>query len=157
VRNAEPLIRADDFCNRLRKRQLLRIRRTFMLQLMSVGVGGFLGACARFALTKLFDCFWPSFPMGTLASNVLAGFAIGLIMGFERQGFALSNNVRASLVVGLLGGLSTFSAFSMETVAFLETGRYLDAGVNVVLNVGASVAAVIVGLAVAALTSSRLS
>ncbi|MDR1265712.1 MAG: CrcB family protein [Propionibacteriaceae bacterium] len=122
-----------------------------MLQFISVGVGGFFGAGARFGLTRLLNGWLPHFPAGTLASNLLAGLAIGLIVGCERHGAGLPGNVRSLLVVGLLGGLSTFSAFSLETVTFVEDGHWLKAGVNVALNVGVSLAAVVAGLAVAKL------
>lgn len=120
-----------------------------MLQLIAVGTGGALGACARFGITKLLIRYLPFFPFGTLISNVLAGLLIGLFIGAERQTISLPANVKLFLTTGILGGLSTFSTFSMETVSFLESGNYLRAGANVALNLGLSLLAVLGGLLIA--------
>jgi CrcB protein len=111
-----------------------------------VGLGGFLGACARFAITRAFNMFLPQFPFGTLLSNVLAGFLIGFIIGVERQTAPLTDKTKLFLTTGFLGGLSTFSTFSMETVVMLEAGRYLPAGANTLLNVALSMLFVCAGL-----------
>jgi CrcB protein len=120
-----------------------------MGSLISVGIGGFIGACVRYLITKATTVF--EFPFGTLLSNVLAGFCIGLIIGIERNSSALPGSAKLFLTTGLLGGLSTFSTFSLETVRFLETGRHVTAIINVGVNVGLSLLCVFAGLAVAKL------
>jgi CrcB protein len=121
-----------------------------MLNVVVVGLGGFLGACSRYGLTNLLNRF-PSFPFGTLLSNVIAAFAIGLIIGAERQTGALSGRAKLFLTTGLLGGLSTFSTFSLDTVTMLEQGKYLAASGNILLNVGLCLVLVFAGFLVARL------
>ena len=104
-----------------------------MTQLLAVGMGGFMGACARYGLTKLLAGY-QHFPLGVLLSNIIAGLFIGIIIGMERQNAALQPHIRLFMVTGLLGGLSTFCTFSLDTVLFIEGGNYLKAGLNVLSN-----------------------
>lgn len=120
-----------------------------MSQLIAVGLGGFIGACMRFSITKLMNRYFQYLPFGTLLSNMLAGFLIGTIIGMQRQATASSEHLHLFLVVGILGGLSTFSAFSIETICFMEKAQYLKAGLNVLLNTGLSFTLVVVGLLLA--------
>ncbi|MPM68319.1 putative fluoride ion transporter CrcB [bioreactor metagenome] len=115
------------------------------MNFLSVGAGGFLGACLRYFLSRRLSPL-ADFPYGTLLSNVIAAFLIGLIIGLERRS-ALDPTAKLFLTTGLLGGLSTFSTFSLETVSYLETGHYLLAVSNVGLNVGLCLLFVFAGLA----------
>ncbi|MDR1532989.1 MAG: fluoride efflux transporter CrcB [Clostridiales bacterium] len=120
-----------------------------MSQFIAVGVGGFIGACARFGITKLMSRHLTLLPFGTLLSNVIAGFFIGLIIGIERQTTTLPEHLKLFLMVGILGGLSTFSTFSMETVAYIENAQYLKATANTILNIALCFLFVFVGLLIA--------
>jgi len=122
-----------------------------MLNVLVIGMGGFIGSCTRYVISQLVAHI-PSFPFGTLLSNVIAALVIGFIIGLERQTTLFSEPTKLFLTVGLLGGLSTFSAFSMETVTMLERGRYVHATGNVLLNVGLCVLLVFAGLGLAKLT-----
>jgi CrcB protein len=93
------------------------------------------------------------FPYGTLASNIAAALLIGFVIGIERNLGALPERVKLLITTGLLGGLSTFSTFSMETVSMLEARNYAGAGANVLLNVGICLLCVTAGLAIARLVS----
>ena len=121
-----------------------------MLKLLAVGIGGFIGSCFRYGLALLLSRF-PFLPFGTLASNVIAALAIGFIIGAERQTAMLPENVRLFLTAGLLGGLSTFSTFSMETVNMIENSKYFHAAGNIVLNLCLSIIFVFAGLHLAKL------
>ncbi|MDV0447340.1 putative fluoride ion transporter CrcB [Methanosarcinaceae archaeon Ag5] len=125
-------------------------------ELLCVGIGGFLGACARYLITLTSKNFGISFPFGTLISNVVAGFLIGFIIGAEQQTTELSPKIKLFLTTGFLGGLSTFSAFSLETVDFLATEKYVLAILNVFLNLALSFAGVILGFAAAKLMFSAV-
>ncbi|MDR3152180.1 MAG: fluoride efflux transporter CrcB [Bifidobacteriaceae bacterium] len=117
-----------------------------MLQILVVGLGGFLGAICRFFITKLFNQFNIILPFGTLVSNIIAAFILGLIVGIERNSQVLNPDLRAFITIGCLGGLSTFSAFSIETFMYLELARYWKAALNIFLNVGVSLLFVILGI-----------
>jgi CrcB protein len=103
-----------------------------MFDFLAVGAGGALGACLRFGLNLLTRGVSGVFPFGTLLSNVAAGFFAGLLLEMKP--------VKARLFVstGLLGGLSTFSAFSVETLRLFGGGRYWLAAGNAVLNLSGS-------------------
>ncbi|MDR1564545.1 MAG: fluoride efflux transporter CrcB [Oscillospiraceae bacterium] len=117
-----------------------------MLEFIIVGLGGFLGTCLRFALTKLTAKLPIEIPCGTLISNVAAGLFIGFILGLEQQSTAISPKVRLFLTTGFMGGLSTFSTFSAETVKLFQEGKPWLAAGNMLLNLALSLAAVVLGM-----------
>ncbi len=86
------------------------------------------------------------FPHATLTANIIAALVMGLIIGIERSIGTLPPQTKLMLTTGLLGGLSTFSTFSMETVVMIEAGEYLRAGANVLLNVALCILFVFIGL-----------
>jgi CrcB protein len=118
-----------------------------MYQFLIVGIGGFLGTCMRFGLTKLLGRY-PSFPFGTLLSNIVAGLLIGLVIGADRHTSDITPALKLFMTTGLIGGLSTFSTFSLETIVLVENGSYLKAGANTLLNISLCFSAVVVGLAI---------
>ncbi|MBC8157262.1 fluoride efflux transporter CrcB [Armatimonadetes bacterium] len=126
-----------------------------MVQIIVVGIGGFVGSCVRFLLSKWLTSTLPNFPFGTLFSNVIAALAIGFIIGIERQTGPIGDKTKVFLTTGLLGGLSTFSTFSMETVKMFEDGKYLTASGNIGLNLGFSLIFVILGLQLASLVKGN--
>ena len=122
-----------------------------LIEFICVGIGGFIGSCLRFAFTKAATLFGWDFPFGTLLSNVTAGFFIGLIIGLEQQSLSIPPRVKLFLTTGLMGGLSTFSAFSLETVTLFSDGKYILAAGNVLLNLVLSFSGVVLGMSVARL------
>lgn len=93
------------------------------MQLLLVALGGALGAVTRFVLgTWISQLFGPDFPWGTFAVNVSGAFLIGVVLGLVSDG-ALSANARLFLAVGVLGGYTTFSTFSYETLELLRDGN----------------------------------
>ena len=120
-----------------------------MSELLAVGIGGFIGSCFRYILTKLTFGLTESFPLGTLLSNVIAGFFIGFIIGLEQNSVTISKRKKLFLTTGLMGGLSTFSTFSIETIDLFQSGKYILSVSNVLLNLVLSFIGVLAGLAVA--------
>ncbi len=119
-----------------------------MIKILLVGAGGFLGSIARYGLGGLVqDRAGASFPLGTLVVNVVGCFVIGLVSELaETRGF-LTPESRAFLVIGVLGGFTTFSAFGNETLNLLRERDLALAGANVLLNVVLSLGAVWLGRA----------
>jgi fluoride exporter len=118
-----------------------------MTRILLIGAGGFVGSILRYALSGLVqdaarDSF---FPYGTLAVNVLGCLAIGVLGELAEARGAFGVETRALLVVGLLGGFTTFSAFGNETMQLLRGAERVLAAANVLANVILGLAAVHVG------------
>ena len=106
------------------------------MQTVYVGIFGALGCLARnFFSSWVHSVAAAPIPYGTLAVNVLGSLAIGLLMGGDLHHPLLGGNLRIGLAVGFLGGFTTFSTFSYETVRLLENGSLGAALCNVLLNV----------------------
>jgi fluoride exporter len=113
-----------------------------MKALFLTAAGGAIGASARHLLSRFaIHTFGPGFPWGTLLANTLGGFAMGLLAGWLAFGIDGGRQLRLFLGVGLLGGFTTFSAFSLETALMIERKAWGAAagyvGVSVVLAIGA--------------------
>jgi fluoride exporter len=119
-----------------------------MPSLLLVMIGGAIGAGLRYEAGRLaLRHFGPDFPWGTLLVNLAGGLLAGLLAGMlARHGAAGSQTARLLLGLGLLGGFTTFSAFSLETFNLLERGQYGLAGAYVGASVIGSVAALGAGL-----------
>ncbi len=104
---------------------------------VAIMLGGALGSAARFALTNLVDARLGTFPWGTLTVNVLGSFIIGSFMALTGPDGALmvSPVMRAFVAIGILGGFTTFSSFSLQTVMLMQDGQWLWAAGNVLLSV----------------------
>ena len=101
------------------------------MQLILVAVGGALGSVSRYALSTAVQRFSsPFFPYGTFVVNVLGCLVFGIIMGAARERFVLGPSERAFLLIGILGGFTTFSTFSYETFALLQDGEFARAFAN---------------------------
>ena len=113
---------------------------------MMVGLGGGLGAMMRHLVGwGSLRLLGPGFPWGTLCVNVVGSFAMGLLIGaMARHGG--TDNLRLFLGVGLLGGFTTFSAFSMDAIRLLETKSIGLFVAYVGASVGLSLVAVLIGL-----------
>jgi CrcB protein len=112
---------------------------------LSVGAGGFVGAIGRFTIAGFVQKIVGStFPYGTLTVNILGSFIIGFLFLFFEQSIAPTQ--KALLVTGLLGALTTFSTFSLETVLMLQDGLLLRAVLNTTLNIVLCISATIAGM-----------
>ena len=124
---------------------------------LMVGAGGLLGAVLRYlASTWVQGAVGDGFPYGTLAVNGAGCLAIGLIAGYAEARQPLSAEAQAFVVVGVLGGFTTFSAFGIDTIRLVRDGAYLAGAANVFLQVAVGLAAVAIGLYVAQWTYGRL-
>lgn len=111
-----------------------------------IGVGGFIGAVARYAAAYWFGQKWGRvFPAGTFLVNVSGSFLIGLLMTLFTERYMVPPQWRLFLVVGFLGAYTTFSTFEYETGNLLRDGEWLIAGLNVALSVVAGFAALKIG------------
>lgn len=121
-----------------------------MNQALAVMIGGAVGSLARFYTVQTMQLFLGrGFPYGTLAVNVVGSLLIGVLYVILVERGAVSGEWRELLIVGFLGGFTTFSAFSMDTVALLEQQAYTRAAANVGLSVGLCVAMTWVGVTLA--------
>jgi CrcB protein len=117
------------------------------VRVLLVGLGGFVGSILRYLMSGLAQNAAPmtSFPVGTLVVNVVGCLAVGVLAQLgEARGF-LTPDKRALLVVGFLGGFTTFSAFANESVNAIRDGAFAIAFANVALNVGMCLVAVWAG------------
>lgn len=115
--------------------------------LLAVGVGAAIGAWLRWVLALAWNPLSVAVPLGTLAANLIGGLLVGAALELIGRNAGWPPEVRLFLVTGFLGGLTTFSTFSAETVALLERGAYGWAGGLVMLHVCGSIAATIAGIA----------
>jgi CrcB protein len=121
-----------------------------MRLIVLVAVGGGVGSAARYlvALT-LANRFGALFPWGTLTVNILGSFLIGLLATLADELGSIGPHLRLFLVVGVLGGFTTFSSFSLETLRLAEENELARAGLNVAGNLVCSLAAAMIGMALA--------
>jgi CrcB protein len=117
-----------------------------------VGSGGFLGALARYGLSGLVHRQAPltTFPYGTLLVNLLGCLLIGVVAGYAESRQLFGPEVRAFILIGVLGGFTTFSTFGYETLAMIRDDELLRAAANVGAHVILGLALVWLGYAVAA-------
>ena len=121
-----------------------------MMNYIFVFAGGGIGSVARFALAAWIGQRWGrSFPLGTFAVNVLGSFLIGLLMTLMAERFLENPEWRLLLVVGGLGGFTTFSTFQYETGRLVVDGELIYAALNIVLSVFAGFTALKLGEVIA--------
>ncbi|MEW5755783.1 MAG: fluoride efflux transporter CrcB [Pseudomonadota bacterium] len=118
-----------------------------MNQILAIACGGAIGAVLRFWMSSgVHALFGRGFPYGTLSVNVLGCLLMGLLYVWLLERTALAAEWRAFVLVGLLGGFTTFSSFSIETLTLIESGELLKAVMNVLLSVLVCLAATWIGL-----------
>ena len=126
-----------------------------------VGLGGFLGAIARFQVgrwlsvpegqndTTIAGLALAGFPLATLFVNVTGSFLIGWLAFLNINGSSIPENMRLLLITGLLGGFTTFSSFSLESLQLVLDGSPLRAVVNIVANLVLCLLSVVLGAGLA--------
>ncbi|OJY90817.1 MAG: fluoride ion transporter CrcB [Lysobacterales bacterium 63-13] len=117
-----------------------------LLSPIAVAGGAGIGALLRWILGLGFDAVFPAIPLGTLLANVLGGFLMGLVIGSIDQFQTLPLEWRLALTTGFLGGLTTFSTFSGETLNHLLRQQWGWAGALVFVHVAGSILAALLGV-----------
>ena len=127
---------------------------TALINAAAVGTGGFLGALARYGVSGVVHRIFAqtTFPVGTLTVNLAGCLLIGLLAGLAESRQVFGPEVRLFVMIGVLGGFTTFSTFGYETFALLRDGEYLRSIANVGLSVVLGLLLVWLGYA---LTTSR--
>ena len=95
-----------------------------LLSFFAVGLGAFAGAVLRWVLSLALNPVLPQLPLGTLAANLVGGFLVGLAVAMFADRADLAPAWRLFIITGCLGGLTTFSTFSAESVAMIARGDY---------------------------------
>lgn len=116
------------------------------LSIFSISFGAALGALLRWFFGILFNPLFPTLPLGTLAANLLGGFLMGLFLGISQHHHLIPAAAQLAITTGFLGGLTTFSTFSAETVTLLSEGEYFWMSAIVIGHVGGSLIATLLGL-----------
>ena len=97
-----------------------------------MAIGGAIGSVARYVLsTAILRLSGSLFPIGTFAVNLAGCIAFGAIVGAAEQRFVLTPGARAFLLVGVLGGFTTFSSYVFESLALMQDGQFAAAAVNI--------------------------
>jgi CrcB protein len=120
-------------------------------KIISIGLGGFVGAVGRYWLSGLVQRFSDRFPVGTLSVNLLGSFLLGLLATLFLEKMIINQEIRLLILVGLLGAFTTYSTFSLETLNLLRVGEWQFAGLNILLTVSGTLIAVWIGVALAKL------
>ena len=125
-----------------------------MQRLIFIGVAGFLGTIARFGLSEIASKrLGTSFPIGTLIVNVVGCFLAGILFYALQERDSVSETVRLAVMVGFLGGFTTFSAFGLQTFALLKSGEIVLALLNVAVSNLVGIAVVCAGYSLAKFAS----
>ena len=115
--------------------------------LLAVAIGGALGSLARYAVASLVQsAAWPGFPWGIFVVNISGGFIMGVITELAALKLHFTPELRAFLTVGVLGGYTTFSTFSLDSALLIERGAYMSAAAYMAGSAVLSVAALFAGL-----------
>jgi fluoride exporter len=124
-----------------------------MNMILLVALGGAVGSVARYLMASSIQTAtgW-NFPLGTVLVNILGCFLIGILYVLLVARPDPRHDLRALLMVGVMGGFTTFSSFSLETVTMAMNGNYAGATLNVVISVAACLVGTILGVTLARLT-----
>lgn len=125
-----------------------------MNAILLVASGGAIGSVARYLVGVLMTrAFGGNYPYGTLTVNVAGGFLMGLFIGIMAQRLEGSMDLRLFVAVGIMGGFTTFSSFSLDFAVLWERGELLTALIYVLASVILSIGALFLGLWLARMTA----
>jgi CrcB protein len=120
------------------------------MKYLVLGLGGFIGVNLRYLVQTWAAGRWgPDFPYGTLLINVVGSFILALFVTLATTRLIVSPNLRLFVAVGLLGGFTTFSSFTVETLNLLQGGRWLPSALYLLGNVLLGLLAAVAGIVLA--------
>ena len=106
-----------------------------MGKLFLIGLAGFIGTLGRYWLSGLVaKRYGETFPSGTLAVNLIGCFLVGMFFYLLQERFLVNQTVRTIIMIGFLGGFTTFSSFGLQTFTLLQNGQFGLAALNVSLS-----------------------
>ena len=118
-----------------------------MNMIVAVAAGGAIGAVARFLVGRgMFHLMGSGFPWGTLTVNILGSFLIGLMVELLALRYSLSHEWQGFIIIGILGGFTTFSAFSLEVGLMIEKGQISTAALYALGSMFVGLVALFAGL-----------
>ncbi len=119
------------------------------MHMLYIGIFGGLGCVARYQVSGwIYSCVGRTLPYGTLGVNILGSLLLGVVLELIMRSTVISDDLRLGICVGFLGGFTTFSTFAYESWFLLESGQWLAAGANIMLNVGLCLCGTAAGIAV---------
>jgi CrcB protein len=114
-----------------------------------IGSGGFIGSILRYYVSRLnLSTHFLSVPVGTLLVNITGSLVIGILMGLSEKSEVVSTEARLFLMVGLCGGFTTFSSFTMESLTLVHNGQLMQVLVYTMLSILLGFLAVYIGYAI---------
>ncbi len=116
------------------------------MHMVAIALGGALGALSRYWLSGVLNNATHKLPWGTLACNIIGSFLMGVCFVLILEKARLSPELRPLLMVGFMGAFTTFSTFSLETVAMLQEGHVMSAAIYISFSVLLCIAALSAGL-----------
>ena len=116
-----------------------------MKQILLVFLGGGIGSCLRFLISKFSNQYFHSIVLGTFLVNMIGCLIIGIVLGFSIKNTYLSQNQALILTTGFCGGFTTFSAFSAENYAMFKAGEFIQLSAYTLASVLLGIVAVAIG------------
>ena len=122
---------------------------------LAVGVGAALGAWLRWWLGIVLYSVFPTLPLGTLAANLIGGYLVGVAVAFFSEHAGLPPEARLFIITGFMGGLTTFSTFSAESVTLISREEYAWALAHTAVHLGGSLVLTALGILTVSLLKAK--
>src|SRR4051812_34665347 len=121
-----------------------------MQKIALIGIAGLIGTLIRYSLSLSIDARWDSaLPIGTITVNLIGCFVIGIVVHVAERQLLLDPDLRSAILVGLLGGFTTFSSYAVQTFNLWVAGRFALAAANLMISSVGGLLLVWAGYAVA--------
>jgi len=120
-----------------------------MNEIFAIGLGGFLGAIARYGLSRYVNQYVSQFPLGTLSVNVIGSLILGFVGYSIIYGKNISPELRGFISIGFIGAFTTMSTFAFETTRLWDVGHHWISMVNIAANVFLCLLAIVAGKGIA--------